>query len=168
MNNRLKLIRCLFLLFLVYFFISPSLAQNEKDPIISILGVYEYVYEYNTEDLIENHYIELFITNGKINGYYYGTSDDFDGAREGYLPGFFSAKIKNLNITASTISFEVEVKNTDFFNKPITPLRKIKNNSPWKIGIEYNKRKYHGEIKNRKIIIHTDNFDTRVFTKIKN
>jgi hypothetical protein len=84
------------------------------------------------------------------------------------LPGFFSSKIKNLNITASTISFEVEVKNTDFFNKHITPLRKIENNSPWKIGIEYNKRKYHGEIKNRKIIIHTDNFGTRVFTKIRN
>lgn len=150
------------------FFISPSLAQNEKDPIISILGVYEYVYEYNTEDLIENHYIELFIINGKINGHYYGTSDDFDDAREGYSPGFFLAKVKNLNITDSTISFEVEVKNTDFFNKSITPLRKIENNSPWKIGIEYNKRKYHGEIKNRKIIIHTDNSDTRVFTKIEN
>ena len=168
MNNGIKLIRFLFLVFLAYYYISPSLAQNEKDPKISILGVYEYVYEHNTENLTENHYIELFSNKTEINGLYYGTSDDFDEAREGYLPGFFSAKIKNLKITETTISFDVKVKDTDFFTNPITPFKKNKKNSAWKLGIRYNNRKYHGKIKDREIVIQTENFDPRVFKKINN
>lgn len=168
MKSGIKLIRLPLLLYAVCLLISSNPARQVSDPAISLFGVYEYVYEYNTEDLIENHYIELIDSVGKITGYYYGTSDDFDDAREGYLPGYFSAKMKNLIITDSTMSFEIEVKDTKFFTRPITPLIKIENNANWEIGIRYIKRDYEGEIKNGQIIILTENFDPRVFRKINN
>jgi len=146
-------------------FIYSGYVQDEQETGQSILGIYEYVYDFNTESFIENHYLEFIQTNGKITGFYYGTSDDFDEAREGYLPGFFSAEMKNLTLTDSTISFEVQVRKSDFYVNPITPIEKPDHNIPWDIGIRYNKREYHGEVKNKQIILNTKGFDLRVFNK---
>lgn len=41
------------------------------------ISTYKYTYKYNTKDLKEDHYIQLFRENGKMSGIYYGTSDDF-------------------------------------------------------------------------------------------
>lgn len=129
-------------------------------------GIYEYVYKYNTETLKENHYIKISGSNGKYIGYYYGTSDDFDNAREGYLPGFYSQKMINLQITGNKISFEIQPKK--FFNKAITPIRKETNISDWNVFIRHiKKRYYHGEYRENKLIIQSDGIDTRVFKKIK-
>jgi len=128
-------------------------------------GVYEYVYEYNTESLIENHYIELSKKNGKIVGHYYGTSDDFDEAREGYLPGFFSAPMINLKINGNKITFEVSP--SKFFNEAITPLNQNSQNSTWDILDRYKKRIYNGTYKSNKFIIQSQGIDNRVFIKIK-
>ena len=107
--------------FLILFSISYSSIIVLGSEVEIPTGIYEYVYEYNTESLIENHYIELSKKNGKIVGQYYGTSDDFDEAREGYLPGFFSSPMKNLRINGNKITFEV--KPSKFFNDAITPLK---------------------------------------------
>jgi hypothetical protein len=84
-----------------------------------ITGLYEYVYEYNTEDLIENHYILLEMENGQISGRYYGTSDDFDDLREGYLPGFYVAPMDDLTIADNRIGFSLSPNEADFHMKPI-------------------------------------------------
>lgn len=162
----IKWVGSLFLLFSACFVVSNGFAQHEKSPAALLPGIYEYVYEYNTRDLIENHYLEFIRTNGKIDGYYYGTSDDFDEAREGYLPGFFSARMKDLVVQGPNISFEVEVKDADLFSRPITPLKKAEKNTPWGVGIRYNTRLYYGEIKGNTIIMKTRGFDARVFRKI--
>lgn len=128
-------------------------------------GIYEYVYEYNTESLIENHYIDLSKKNGKIVGQYYGTSDDFDQAREGYLPGFFSSPMKNLKINGNKIKFEV--KPGKFFKDAITPLKQNNQMSIWDILSRYKKRIYNGIYKSNKIIIQSEGIDKRVFIKIK-
>ncbi|HWR72075.1 MAG TPA: hypothetical protein VN604_02790 [Nitrospirota bacterium] len=158
--------RYIFLLLSLCFGVASAIAQQGKSPAIPLSGVYEYVYEHNTKDLIENHYLEFRNANGKIEGYYYGTSDDFDEAREGYLPGFFSARMKNLLVQGASISFEVEVKNTDFFSRPVTPLNKTEKNTPWGVGIRYATRAYHGEIKGDSILIKTKGFKERVFRKL--
>jgi hypothetical protein len=80
------------------------------------IGIYEYVNTYSTE---QNNYIVLKKENDKIIGFYYGTTDEFDEAREGYLPAFFVASMNKLEINKNTITFVLNVNNSDFLTKPI-------------------------------------------------
>jgi hypothetical protein len=159
----LKKGRKLSLLLLIVFLSSPAAYCNDKG-IPS--GIYEYAYKYNTKTLKENHYIKIFKSNGKSIGYYYGTNDDFDDAREGYLPGFYSQEMINLKINGNKISFEIQPKK--FFSKAITPIKKEISNSTWGIRIKHIKvRYYYGEYRENKLIIQSDGIDGRVFNKIK-
>ena len=142
-----------------------SIVENQTNKIV---GIYEYKYEHNTKDLIENHYIKLEETNGKIFGIYYGTSDDFDEARENYLPGFFKAKMLDINITDSKISFKVKVNASDIYDKAITPFKSPKNNKQWTIGLRNYERSYFGKISANKILVETKDFDKRIFIKLNN
>lgn len=168
MITKSRSVICLFLQVSLCLGAGNAFAQHEKRLVIPLSGIYEYVYEHNTKDLIENHYLEFKSVNKKIEGTYYGTSDDFDEAREGYLPGFFSARMKNLVIQGSRISFEVEVKDADMFSKPVIPLKKVEKNTSWDVGIRYTTRTYHGVITGNTITIKTKGFDERVFRKINN
>jgi hypothetical protein len=141
----------------------PVIIRPKIDQSIELSGVYEYIYEHNTADLIENHYIEF--ENG--NGFYYGTSDDFDQAREGYYPGFFMAQINKLEMDGNKMLFSLSVNDSMFYKKPITPLNQKNDNEPWNIGVRYNARTYTGEVKGDTIIVETDDFDPRLFIKKK-
>jgi hypothetical protein len=79
---------------------------------------FEYVYPYNTPDLVENHIIVLETVGGVTRGWYYGTSDEFDTAREGYLPGFFVAPMLDLRLGATDISFTLR-RPVRFFTAPV-------------------------------------------------
>jgi hypothetical protein len=141
-------------------------------------GVYEYIYEHNTKDLTENHYIVLNLENETVAGLYYGTSDDFDDAREGYLPGFFVSPMRELSIQNHTISFKIELQPDDLFVKPIG----LSTKSPREVDQKQNRRWiadyqpglrltrnlviYAGAIKNNEIRIVTK-YGTRIFKKIK-
>ncbi len=141
----------------------PVITRPKIDESIELSGVYEYIYEHNTADLIENHYIEF--ENGK--SYYYGTSDDFDQAREGYYPGFFMAQINKLEMDGNMILFSLSVNDSMFYKNPVTPLYQTNGNEQWDIGVRYNTRTYTGEIKGDTIIVETDDFDPRLFKKKK-
>jgi len=54
-----------------------------------------------------------------MSRFYYGTSDEFDEAREGYLPGFFISPMDNLQISGDTIKFILKTDNSDFLTKPV-------------------------------------------------
>jgi hypothetical protein len=82
-------------------------------------GVYKYDYEYDTEDLAEDHYIVLELADDKLLGRYYGTSDDFDEAREGYYPGFYVSDMNALAVKGSNISFSIKPDEGDMFSKPV-------------------------------------------------
>ena len=138
-----------------------AIAGNTEIPI----GIFEYVYEYNTENQIENHYIKISIKNGNIHGEYYGTSDDFDNAREGYLPGYFTAQMMNIQTKGKNISFSI--KPSKYFKNPITPISKTINNIPWDIPIKSTKRTYKGTYSDKKLIINSNGLDPRTFIKIK-
>jgi hypothetical protein len=79
---------------------------------------YEYVYPYNTPDLIENHYLVLDTSGPDARGWYYGTSDEFDAGREGYLPGFFVAPMTDLEVSSGAISFALD-RPARFFAAPV-------------------------------------------------
>ena len=157
--------------FLFIFFISKG--QNNNDTIrgynshISVIGIYEYVYEYNTEDLIENHFIYLFEFDKIILGKYYGTTDDFDDAREGYRPGFFKSYMHDIKITDSTIYFKLQVFPSDFYKKAITPYKSPKKNKQWTEQLQYTEREYFGKIWNDKIVINSKDFGERIYIKRK-
>jgi len=144
----------------------------------SLVGVYEYVYEHNAKDLNENHYIVLESDNDFVVGRYYGTSDDFDDAREGYHPGFFVAPMRQLSIQGQNISFQIELQADDLFLKPIElSIRSSqqvdrKRNRKWitdcQPGIRLTRSfvTYTGEIRNGEFHI-TTQYGVRVFKKIK-
>ncbi|WP_157518154.1 hypothetical protein [Flagellimonas lutaonensis] len=141
----------------------PIITKPDTKSEAELLGVYEYVHEYNTEDLIENHYLEF----KEGQSFYYGTSDDFDEAREGYYPGFFKAQIDNLEFNGENLTFDITVSDSIFYKKPVTPLYQTIGNEPWDIGIRYNTRNYQGIVNGDTITILTKEFDPRKFIKKK-
>jgi len=113
-------------------------------------GIYEYAYPDASD---ENNYIVLTEKDGKITGLYYGTSDEFDEAREGYEPAFFVLPMNELEINGNSIKFVLNVSEKDYFSKPVD--KKItstqeavkagyeSNKNP---PIRTNKRQYAGNI----------------------
>ncbi|MBR8705019.1 hypothetical protein IX324_000779 [Bacteroides pyogenes] len=128
----------------------------------SICGIYEYIYPDSTPELCENQYIVLEkAEKGNIVGYYYGTTDEFDEAREGYLPGFFVTRMDSLQINKDTISFILKVPNKDIFTQPIplsikTALQASeKQLQVWDVAPLLNcSKKYKGVIKNNAIFFY--------------
>lgn len=50
---------------------------------------------------------------------FWGTTDEFDEAREGYLPGFVVLKAKNLTQKEDALSFTLSLKGEPVFEKPV-------------------------------------------------
>ncbi|CAL2086374.1 hypothetical protein T190607A02C_20302 [Tenacibaculum sp. 190524A02b] len=125
------------------------------------LGTYKYTYEYNTYDFKEDHY--LVIKPKEI--YYYGTSDDFDQAREAYLPGFFKTKVNTFKITKDSLYFSITVDNSFFYKEPIIPNTTSYKKTNWNEQIMSTRRDYKGIIKKDTILINTKGFITRAFIK---
>lgn len=136
------------------------------------LVVYEYVYPGNTSDLIENHYIKLKYKGDTVAGKYYGTSDDFDDAREGYLPGFFVANMDELQIMGDSIRFLLRCSDEDVFTKAVelnidnASEARSQGLTKWDIGLRRNEQNYVGYMRGDTIIL-KDVFGDRLFTKIK-
>jgi hypothetical protein len=130
------------------------------------VGIYKYEYEDNTEDWTEDQYIVLENVNGKIGGRYYGTTDDFDDEREGYLPGFFVSNMKDLQVKESKITFSIQLQESDLFSKPVDLKYKSSEEVPtsenpkWVNGKaiitgEKNTKNYKGKIAYGKIKLET-------------
>lgn len=135
-------------------------------------GIYEYVYPYNTSDLIENHYIAFRKTGEVIEGWYYGTSDEFDEAREGYLPGFFVSEIDGLRTDGDSLFFKVSTGYNKCYSKafPIgyvdSPMI-LASNEIWNSYSEDYLLEYSGKLTGLKITMKV-NGDIRVYKKRKN
>lgn len=81
-------------------------------------AIYEFVYPHNA-GVKENHYIVLVFQGRTLRGRYYGTSDEFDEGREGYLPGFFVTEMLDLQLRGDSIKFRLKIDDGDLFTQPI-------------------------------------------------
>ncbi len=140
--------------------------EKRTDNANEMVGIYEHVYEHNTPDLIENHYINIEAGDGVLSGTYYGTSDDFDSAREGYLPGFFKTNLQEATFQDDILRFKIIVKEEDFFSEPLSPYSKSMPDKKWPqasgIGGE---RSFLGKWLNGNLVIESSGLPTRIFLK---
>lgn len=78
------------------------------------------VYVNQKADMYEDQYLVVEqCTNGGLTAFYYGITDDFDEAREGYLPGFFVSRVDNLAVNDGYLDFTVNVNTTNIFAAPV-------------------------------------------------
>jgi hypothetical protein len=143
-------------------------AERQQVNLDKYCGTYEYINPHNTPDLTENNYIVLSKVDKQLTGLYYGTSDEFDQAREMYLPGFFVALMKNVLVSGDSIYFTLYVENKDFFEKPIDLKYKTANDAringykKWKQSLDFEPKNYIG-IFNKEGIIFKQIPDDKVF-----
>ncbi|MGE0157759.1 MAG: hypothetical protein AB7T31_00030 [Gemmatimonadales bacterium] len=130
---------------------------------------YEYVYPYNTAGLTENHHIVLDTSLPGPRGWYYGTSDEFDVAREGYPPGFFVAPMSALELSSDAISFTLERPGV-FFTTPVPLVYRDVAAIPdglleaWNVPLPIPARRYSGALGDEEIRLDVMG-GTRVFRR---
>jgi hypothetical protein len=123
------------------------LAEETRHLKNNILGIWKYTYSHSTENLIEDHYMKFEVKGDSLQGWYFGTTDDFDEAREHYLPGFFIVRMENLNIKNDSISFLISLADNKIYSHPI-PLdftdETLASLDKWDIGLLKPQRVYSG------------------------
>lgn len=131
-------------------------------------GLYRSVYPHSTPELVEDNVIVLDTVGGARRGWYYGTSDDFDEAREGYLPGFFVADMEELTLSGDTLTFTL--RPARMFTAPV-PLRYRSARevpagvlAPWEAPVREPARRYRATVQADRITVETP-FGPRVFTR---
>jgi hypothetical protein len=135
------------------------------------VATYEYVYPYNTPDLTENHYLVLDTSGPEPRAWYYGTSDEFDTAREGYLPGFFVAPTTDLALSAAAISFAID-RPDRFFAAPVPLDYRSPDDVPagllgeWSVPLPTAARRYAGTLSDDTITLDVPG-GPRVFQRMR-
>jgi hypothetical protein len=105
-------------------------------------------------------------------GKYFGTTDEFDDTREGYLPGFFVTGLQNLQVHGDSIKFVILCTDDEFFTKPIDLRIQSSDEAreqgyvKWDVKPRINMKKYSGFVQGDTILIN-DEFDTRLYLRIK-
>lgn len=84
-------------------------------------SVVYYLYEAPYGQTAENNVIELRYEDGKpCDGYFWGTSDEFSDAREGFYPGFAVWQMTEIRTTGDTLSFLIDSRGVDYSSIPVS------------------------------------------------
>lgn len=90
---------------------------GESTPKLDSIEYYIFQEEY---DECSTSILELSYKDGKVaTGYFWGTSDEFSEAREGYYPGFFVLPMENIQNHGDGFSFVLDSHKTQFLSGPI-------------------------------------------------
>lgn len=98
---------------------SPDVADEFKVSKPDSIVYYHYAYEEPVRQPDEDEFIALRYYPKSVDLVFWGTTDEFDEAREGYLPGFFVLNHKNLTQKEDTLSCTLSIKNELIFEKPV-------------------------------------------------
>ena len=93
-------------------------ASNAKgcEPVDSV--VY-YVYDDPRSDC-EDVILQLTFSDGQVvEGYYWGTSDEFSDEREGFYPGFFVQQIGQIAQSGDQLTFVLDTRTSRYFSGPL-------------------------------------------------
>lgn len=129
---------------------------------------YKFTYPYSTPDLVEDHYIVIDTTGGKPHGWYYGTTDDFDEAREGYTPGFFAAAMQKFTFAKDSIAFSLTIDAKQIFEKPVPRAVRdpaTRKAARWSTVPLAGTRAYSGKVAGDSIVLRVGR-ERRVFRRI--
>lgn len=90
---------------------------GESTPKLDSMKYYIFQEEY---DECSTSILELSYKDGKVaTGFFWGTSDEFSEAREGYYPGFFVFPMENIQNHGDGFSFVLDSRKTQFLSGPI-------------------------------------------------
>lgn len=89
----------------------------------------EYYYYYGNKQMVngknipsmDDEIIMIVYSQNTTKCYYYGTSDEFMDAREGFLPGFITLEATNTVVKDGNISLRFNSTDHDFYSQPIEP-----------------------------------------------
>lgn len=99
----------------------PSpLATDYRDS-TGVDSVCYYYYDYPLDDGHSNdNIIELVYRKGlACDGYFWGTSDEFDTAREGYYTGHFVLRMQQLDMHGDTLCFVLDSRGRQYLSAPV-------------------------------------------------
>ena len=83
---------------------------------IDSTSYYYYYSNYPLHDC-EDNIIEFSYKNGEIvDGYFWGTSDEFRDAREGFYPGFFVLRLEQIFNKKDSIVFTLDSRKTQYLS----------------------------------------------------
>lgn len=148
--------------------INKEAARPEPIEIEDFLGTWRFKDPHPSEQLVEDHYMVIEMSDSVLTGRYYGTTDDFDDSREGYFPGFFFSKMEDLKIENDTIKFKLKVSNDRLYKEPVPLKFKVGDNidlSQWEYVVTYFERDYVGLFTDKGIEFDIYLREERVFKK---
>ena len=100
---------------MLYLLIGSACFAFEADSIV----YYHYAYVKPVPQPAEDEIIALRYYQKAIDLVFWGPTDEFDDAREGYLPGFFVLSGENLVLKEDTLSFTLSIKGEKVFERPV-------------------------------------------------
>lgn len=92
--------------------VSPALVNTSKDTLM-------YCYD-NRDFHDEDCYLKLYLEDGRVmKGLFWGTTDEFTDAREGFVCGFFVLPISQIRQKEDSLFFTLDARKEKFFTKAI-------------------------------------------------
>ena len=104
--------------FLMLLCFSLTMQAGTERMVNDSTAYYLYIDDTDSNPMNDNM-IELRYKGNSIEGYFWGNSDEFSEAREGYLPGFFVLKMKDVKVKNDSIFFVLDSNNESYFSNLI-------------------------------------------------
>lgn len=103
--------------FYILEYVLSKLEQSAKS--VNADSIVYYLYDYPDSEC-EDNIIGLCYREGQIvDGYFWGTSDEFSDSREGFYPGFCVLKMEQIICQGADLNFVLDSRNQGYFSGPV-------------------------------------------------